>query len=117
MLRHSFLALVFVAGTNLSAWAFSDTQCDDNEGKCLAILGPSAKRSGDRLSFRLGNGQRVSLKDNQAIDCEEPCYDYALTGIHSGFVIIRKLYQIGGEGILIRLQDEFRINLIGAAVI
>ncbi len=116
MLRHSCLSLALLAATTLSAGAYPDTSCEDDERKCLAVLGSNAKRSGDRLSFRLGNGHGVTLKDTDLSRCDELCYSYLLEGIHSGFVIIRKIYQIGGQGILIRMQDGFRINLVGAAV-
>jgi hypothetical protein len=116
MIRQVVLGLFVLVATAMNASAFPDTRCEDDESICLAVLGTSAKRSGERLSLRLGNGRRVSLKNYEPFGCHAPCYKYSLEGILSGFVIIRRMYQIGGEGILIRLQDGFKINLAGAAV-
>src|SRR3954451_16273102 len=86
MIRPLLLGLVCFAATTMSAQAFPDTQCENDEAKCFAVLGSSVKRNGPYLSIRLGNGRHVTLKDKEPFGCTVPCYNYSIDGIHGGFV-------------------------------
>ncbi len=117
MIRWICLSLLLLAAAPLAAQPFPNTRCDVDEAPCLAVLGPNAKRSGDRLSLRLGNGRRVSFIGHTrhcgGMVAQGPCFQRVIVGIQNGFAIIIQRFDLGANGTFINLDDGFTIKTPG----